>query len=350
MENLILHIEYLLLHHDCVVVPGFGAFINVRQSAYYDEMSDLWYPMTREVRFNMAVRHDDGLLVNSIARKEQISFQDGRELLRKSLSRLSENLDADGEVTMGQLGILRTDGETISFIPRCTASRMAEMMGYLPATTRRQESISASDATISESEDASFVTPGDTTPESTATTREFDTRRNYYIPINKIFARTAACLLLVSAVALSVILPATDRRHRDQASVVPSVETILTVASESSHIEKTAPTQKAPNAATAEAATAEAATHDKATNDIEAKAHKSEEAKYHLIVATFRTAEESEKYIRSHSESEYTLYAVNTSSMSRVSARSSDSRDALLKLLNSPEFSQEFSQAWIWER
>ena len=33
MERLSIHIEYLLLRHDCVVVPGFGAFINARSEA-----------------------------------------------------------------------------------------------------------------------------------------------------------------------------------------------------------------------------------------------------------------------------------------------------------------------------
>ena len=70
MYNLSLHIEYLLLHHDCVVVPGLGAFINVRHAAYFDAVTRVWHPMTREVRFNGALTHDDGLLSSSYARKE----------------------------------------------------------------------------------------------------------------------------------------------------------------------------------------------------------------------------------------------------------------------------------------
>ncbi len=51
--------------------------------------------------------------------------------------------------------------------------------------------------------------------------RRFDTRRNYYIAVNKRFARTSACFLLVAAVALSLFLPSHDRTVMpDQASVL----------------------------------------------------------------------------------------------------------------------------------
>ena len=30
------HIHYLLYHHDCVTVPGFGAFLVEQKEAYYD--------------------------------------------------------------------------------------------------------------------------------------------------------------------------------------------------------------------------------------------------------------------------------------------------------------------------
>lgn len=78
MERLSIHIEYLLLRHDCVVVPGFGAFINARSEARVDSESGQVYPMMREVRFNSALVHDDGLLAGSFARKYRVPFAEGR--------------------------------------------------------------------------------------------------------------------------------------------------------------------------------------------------------------------------------------------------------------------------------
>ena len=105
MERLSIHIEYLLLRHDCVVVPGFGAFINARSEARVDSESGQVYPMMREVRFNSALVHDDGLLAGSFARKYRVPFAEGREMLRKSIESLRRTMASDGEVTIGRLGI-----------------------------------------------------------------------------------------------------------------------------------------------------------------------------------------------------------------------------------------------------
>ena len=41
MQELALHIEYLLKRHDCVIVPGFGAFLASRRRAAYSPESVL---------------------------------------------------------------------------------------------------------------------------------------------------------------------------------------------------------------------------------------------------------------------------------------------------------------------
>lgn len=69
------HIEYLLAHHDCVVVPGMGAFIASRTAARYDQSCFTFMPPRREVRFNAEVRHDDGLLVQSVVRRHGLQPQ-----------------------------------------------------------------------------------------------------------------------------------------------------------------------------------------------------------------------------------------------------------------------------------
>ena len=92
MDNLSLHIEYLLLRNEYVVIPGFGSFLNVWHPARYDEATGLYHPIEREVRFNSALTHDDGLLASSFSRKYQVNFQEGRELLRHEISSLRDAL------------------------------------------------------------------------------------------------------------------------------------------------------------------------------------------------------------------------------------------------------------------
>lgn len=343
MENLTLHIEYLLLRHDCVVVPGIGAFINVRHAAAFDPQAGVWLPPTREVRFNGVLTHDDGLLANSYARKHGVTFQEGRELLRLDITQLDESLTNDGEATIGQLGILTRRDSTLCFTPRLSADRLSARMGFTAAPVSRHEekadetvrAACASAATAQTAAEAAGLIPAaaDIADERKADkgrsrSRKFNTRRNYYIAVNKVFARVSAAVMVAAAVTLSAMLPVSDCKREDQAAVVP-VEHIIRSASE-----RVAP---APEVAPAPMPAPEA------TPQAEPQ------PRFHAVVATFRTPEEAELFVSQNSGSGYSLQVVSSRTRSRVSAMSSDSRDDLQHRISTPEFRSRFSQAWIWE-
>lgn len=326
MYNLTLHIEYLLLRHDCVVVPGIGAFINVRHAAHYDAEAGVWYPMTREVRFNPALGHDDGLLANSYARKMQVSFEEGREALRNDIRDLSLALDADGEVTMGHLGILRSSDGVTSFVPMETPDRWAAMLGHVQAPVAR---VVASPQVDSERVVQEAATEDIAVSENDGhISRRFDTTRNYYIAVNKVFARTAACFALVAVVTLSLLLPGNfSEKKVDQASVVP-VETII----------------RQTKSRIAEPAQDTAVIEEKAVSVPDRL-----DARYHVVVATFRTPEEAQTYISRNSSTGYDLQIVSSATMSRVSAMSSDDRAELQRRLMEEDFRKSFNESWIWD-
>ena len=52
MKELSLHIERLLLQHDCVVVPHFGAFVARDTVATHSDQEEIFFPPSRLVRFN----------------------------------------------------------------------------------------------------------------------------------------------------------------------------------------------------------------------------------------------------------------------------------------------------------
>lgn len=348
VENLTLHIEYLLLRHDCVVVPGVGAFINVRHSARFDATSRSWLPPTREVRFNGVLTHDDGLLTTSYARKHGVTFPEGRELLRRDVTGLTETLRTDGEATIGQLGILHASEGKIRFSPRLAPSDLAGNLGYAtapvphkaatpdhPVATETVRIENGSEATAAVRRDSRRFESGDSKTESQVSEsrkrKRFDTRRNYYIGINKMFARVTACCLIVIAMVATTLLPVSDCKREDQAAVVP-VEQIIRTASErvaaaSETVSETARTEQAAAPAPDNA----------------------DSALFHAVVATFRTPVEAQTFVEANSGSGYRLHVVSSRTRSRVAAYSSDNRDELQRLIATPEFRARFSQAWIWE-
>lgn len=325
MERLALHIEYLLLRHDCVVVPGFGAFINVYHSALEDSKTHSFQPMTTEIRFNSALKHNDGMLATSYARRERVSYAEGREMVRVAVSDLLDTLALEGEVSIGRIGRIRTDNSgNLSFHPLLTTNRLAAALGYLPVKRNAPviEAAPAAATAVTETETAEPVVENPV--------KKFDTDRNYYIPINKMFARMAASFAVVAVLCLSLILPFTRDYHEDQASVVPikAITTAVTKASQQIQaVEQPVPA--------AEPKVHEAAPLPKT---------------WHLVVGTFRSQNEADNFISSKNDSPYELHTVASKRMVRVVAISATDKETLLPELNSPEFQSAFPQAWIFHQ
>lgn len=337
MDRLSLHIEYLLLRHDCVVVPGIGAFINVRNRASSDPATGELRPMWREVRFNSAISHDDGMLANSYARKYQVSFQQGRELLGQSVASLREALQADGEASLGRLGMLVRDEEgLLSYSPRRRGDAEMRMIGFAPAsmTLRTHDKAAVPAAAITEGNSSVSATQKpDEENASKAGNRKFDTQHNYYIAINKRFAQVAACLALIIMAVLSVYFPASRQPREDQASVVP-VEHMLRSAKQgvkaAAKIVKPAEPEAQPASEVASAAPAQYS--------------------YYLIVATFHKESEADNFISQMGGTESGLRTVKSGKIYRVSAKGSNDKEELLSELNSKEFGARYKEAWIWSR
>lgn len=99
------------MHHECVVVPGFGAFMLNHESARYDAKTQRFLPPSRTLGFNPEVRHNDALLLGSISRREGVSLENARLTLDASIAALRGQLQHCGEVAMGHLGVF-TPGVT----------------------------------------------------------------------------------------------------------------------------------------------------------------------------------------------------------------------------------------------
>lgn len=117
MNELIRHIEYLLRSHDCVVVPGFGAFVTQHHKAYYDAEKHCFFPPSVTVIFNPELNHNDGLLASSVSRKEKISFERATRLVTDEVAGMKLQLKADGELQTGHLGRFVMKDDKIIFHP-----------------------------------------------------------------------------------------------------------------------------------------------------------------------------------------------------------------------------------------
>lgn len=210
METLPLHIEYLLTRHDCVIVPGIGAFIATESEACIDIENGIVSPRRREISFNSSVVSDDGLLSHSIARKEHLPYETAHRRVFTLIENMKSDLRLEGEISLGMLGKLMQDSEgLISFEPRKSGA-MRDILPDIKLNASRNDVLVNHDSdvqTIDESETGDGMRTIKVAPD------------RYVFTIRKRVVHAAAMLALVLTVGLSLMIPM-NPDNEQKASVI----------------------------------------------------------------------------------------------------------------------------------
>lgn len=118
MFSIIEHIEYLTTRYDCVVIPGWGALIANYASAHHSDVDEVMERPRRSIGFNANISHNDGLLAQSIVRREGQNYDEALRFIADSVASFRQQLAMGREVSMGRLGYFRcNEGRFIEFVP-----------------------------------------------------------------------------------------------------------------------------------------------------------------------------------------------------------------------------------------
>ena len=112
-------IEYLLLNHDYVVIPGLGTFIAQQMNAKRNEVEEVFLPPIRSVRFNAELIHTDNLIINAIEEINNVSSEQAEQILATWVEDFKQELDDNECVEFGALGVFSMEaGNTLLFTPQ----------------------------------------------------------------------------------------------------------------------------------------------------------------------------------------------------------------------------------------
>lgn len=119
MNGLEKHLEILLLHHDCVIVPGFGGFIAHHVVAKYDEQDGTFVPPMRILGFNSSLTSiNDSLLAQSYIDTYDISYPEALKIIEDEVSKLKSSLYTNGTYKLASVGEFRLNTEgKVEFYP-----------------------------------------------------------------------------------------------------------------------------------------------------------------------------------------------------------------------------------------
>ncbi|MCH3881366.1 MULTISPECIES: HU domain-containing protein [Tenacibaculum] len=123
------YINDLLYRYDCVIVPNFGGFVTNRIGAKVNNYTHTFYPPAKQITFNAHLKHNDGLLVNYIAKAENISFDAALKTVADFVNNWQTTLKTTS-VEVSSVGKLSLNKEQqIVFEPNTTVNYLTESFG-----------------------------------------------------------------------------------------------------------------------------------------------------------------------------------------------------------------------------
>lgn len=323
MKDIALHINYLLLRHNWLAVTGFGAFVCEYKAAFFDEESNTWFPPCRRVRFIAGKFPEDNILLKSLLKKYDVSVREAREMINSFADETISEIQLTGKCEYPGLGKFhKTDAGNIVFKSEEKPEQVNAQLGFEPIDL----------SSLSQTNSEIYSLPEEDDELTNELAGKFNVDKNYYLPINKQFFRSAACILLFVLMSLSFVVPT---------NVAPQIG--FTASTKAQEIETPVSHESTAKPATSTQAAAVATiTEDEIANNDPA------DCKYHLIVGTFSNEAEARKYIAMQEGGEYELTLLPTKTLYRVACASSDRFDELQQELNSSRLRTNYKEAWIW--
>ncbi|MBC5991824.1 HU domain-containing protein [Pontibacter cellulosilyticus] len=131
------HIKSLLYDHDCVIIPDFGGLITRYVSARINPVKHSFLPPSKKVAFNEKLVLNDGLLISTIAFRDQISKEEALQLVSDFVRRAKAALHQENKFILQDVGVFKYNTERRLEFEYVESDNMLEASFGLPELTAR---------------------------------------------------------------------------------------------------------------------------------------------------------------------------------------------------------------------
>lgn len=311
MISIIDHIEYLITRYDCVIVPGWGAFIANYDASSYDAEAGVMSRPRRSIGFNASVSHSDGLLAHSMMRREGMDYNEAMKYIADSVTTFRQQLAMDSEVSMGRLGYFRrNEGRFIEFVPFYHDNGSDQFYGLDDLAIKDVATLER-DAAMAEEMPAAIV------PQE----------RNLFVRKAVRAAASVAVLIGLGVILSTPII--VNRNHQDMASMTPTI---------------TAPHAQQLGVSVEQGVTTGEITHVAAQPTIASVGNES--GHYYMVIATLRNQQELEAFKSANPSLVPYMKIMKYKEFMCVYVARSDNYDTLMSLRD--ELPESLRDIWIY--
>jgi hypothetical protein len=299
--------------HDCVVVPGWGAFIaNYGRACYDDDRSVLMRPR-RAIGFNPSVNHNDGLLAQSLVRHEGLDYDEAVRFIADSVTTFRQQLAMGSEVSMGRLGYFRSnEGDLVEFVPFSKANATDQFYGLADFEISTVEALERAAQEAADVEEA----PAAVVPQG----------RNLF---SRNATRIAASAAVLIGLGIMLSTPIIVDRNHDQAGLT---------------LEVSAPQSQQLGVTVQQGVVSQGVTMVDGYQGIAGTGNTS--GKYYMVVATLRNQQELDAFKKSNSALVPYMKILDYKGMMCVYVARSDDYAQLMSLRS--ELPERLRDVWIY--
>ncbi len=134
-NNLLTLVSPLLKEHDCVIIPGLGAFVAASKSAAIRASENTIAPAYKHISFNSRVQHNDSLLTNAFAAHRNIGYSQAAIELEEGISFLKKQLESGNTISISGIGKLQlTTENNLLFVPAVSENLLLGSFGLKPVS------------------------------------------------------------------------------------------------------------------------------------------------------------------------------------------------------------------------
>ncbi|MEG1748251.1 MAG: SPOR domain-containing protein [Tannerellaceae bacterium] len=343
MLRIMIHIERMLLVHDCVIIPKLGGFVLQAIPATFRESEGAFCPMRKEIVFNTTLQHNDGLLSESYMQQHNVDFPTAQRMLEEDTEELNVALHEHHQISLGAVGSFHIGNEgQVIFQPNEAAPFSISSYGlssfYFPTLKSLQEE-----------EEKEMQT------EVAARSRK-DT---YYLPVNRRLIRVMVASVAAIALFLLISTPVRDvNQSAYTASFIPTEKIMpMTVAADAEQSETNTEAMRMVDPLPATSSPALAAVESKAVKEIvETKraqvapevTEKSMKT-YHVIVASFPTDDQANEFLAEITRKDCEQAGrVKRDGKVRIYANKFDNREQAETYMATLRTNPKYKDAWLF--
>ncbi len=137
MESIYSKIEQIVAaavaKYDCVILPEFGAFVSRYVSAEINRSSNIILPPSKNISFNVHLKHNDGLLAGILAKELNVGYEAALDTLKNYTRTIIDTIQTEKRIELKYLGVLFiNNAQLLQFEPYSESAHGQYNFGFTP--------------------------------------------------------------------------------------------------------------------------------------------------------------------------------------------------------------------------